>query len=89
MINDRRRSDSSEVDWVNNSSLARSCTKDTATPIGNPTMAAATTATAKTVSQPLQLSSGDAHAVNGSTRRRAVKPSGKVTLTSLTENNVS
>lgn len=52
-------------------------------------MAAATTATANTVSQPLQLSSSDASAANGSTRRRAVKPSGKVTLTSLTENNVS
>jgi hypothetical protein len=53
------------------------------------TMAAATTATANTVSQPLQLSSSDAAAANGTSRRRAVKPSGKVTLTSLTENNVS
>lgn len=52
-------------------------------------MAAATTATAKTVSQPLQLSSRDAAAANGTTHRRAAKPSGKVTLTSLTENNVS
>ncbi|GHJ84724.1 hypothetical protein NliqN6_1126 [Naganishia liquefaciens] len=51
-------------------------------------MATATTATAKTVSQPLQLSTSDSSAANGSTRRRAVKPSGKVTLTSLTENNL-
>lgn len=53
-------------------------------------MAAATTATAKTVSQPLQLNNGDsASQSNGNKRRRVVKPSGKVTLTSLTENNVS
>ncbi|KAJ9111345.1 hypothetical protein QFC19_001113 [Naganishia cerealis] len=52
-------------------------------------MAAATTATAKTVSQPLQLDSPDNAALsNGHKRRRVVKPSGKVTLTSLTENNL-
>lgn len=53
-------------------------------------MAAATTATAKTVSQPLQLDAGNGTSeVNGNKRRRIVKPSGKITLTSLTENNVS
>jgi hypothetical protein len=52
-------------------------------------MAAATTATAKTVSQPLQLDAGNGTSeVNGNKRRRIVKPSGKITLTSLTENNV-
>ncbi|KAJ9104506.1 hypothetical protein QFC21_002002 [Naganishia friedmannii] len=57
-------------------------------------MAAATTATAKTVSQPLQLDTpaADDNAVQSNghgkrSRRRVVKPSGKVTLTSLTENN--
>lgn len=53
-------------------------------------MAAATTATAKTVSQPLQLDAADSTSeVNGNKRRRIVKPNGKITLTSLTENNVS
>lgn len=52
-------------------------------------MAAATTATAKTVSQPLQLEAGNGTSeVNGNKRRRIVKPGGKITLTSLTENNV-
>ncbi|KAI5454359.1 N-acetyltransferase 5 [Naganishia albida] len=52
-------------------------------------MAAATTATAKTVSQPLQLdASASTSELSGNKRRRIVKPSGKITLTSLTENNL-